>query len=125
MLQIHHDAPSGVPRLDSDAYRLTARDAYLLAALKPAADVDGRKLMALRHQHQLAPADRRPPLEPEQLELAELAHRTGEPVSVLRRLPATDRQQWLARQRQQDATRARAEMLALRQRIADTHHPAV
>ena len=119
MLQLDPDAPC-MPRADSTAYRMTIRDAYLLAGLKLPVQVDGRKQMALRHQRQLDPADRRPPRTSDQLELAELAHRTGEPITTLRRLSPSYRQQWLAQQRQQDALRTRTEARAFRQRIADT-----
>ena len=120
MLQLDHDARCGVPRADSDAYRMAIRDAYLLAGLKLPLEVDGRKLMALRHQRQLDPAQRRPARALEELELAELAQRTGEPVAMLRRLSASYRQAWLTQQRQTDAARARAEMIEFRQQIADT-----
>jgi hypothetical protein len=123
MLQLDADARYGVPPADTNAYRMTIRDAYPLAGRKPPIEVDGRKQMALRHQRQLARAQRPPLPQPEQLELAELAHRTGEPLSLLSRLSASYRQQWLADQRQQDAARARAEILELRRRIADTLSP--
>jgi hypothetical protein len=79
--------------------------------------------MALRHQGKLDPAPRSPRRDGEDRELAELAHRTGEPVAILRRLPASYHHQWLAAQRQADAARASAEMTAFRQQIADTFHP--
>jgi hypothetical protein len=119
MLQLDHDARCGVPRVDSDAYGMTVRDAYLLAGLQLPVDVDGRKQMALRHQCQLDPAERRPRPSDEHLELAELAHRTGEPISLLRRISPSYRNQWLVQQRQEDAMRARAETIEFRQRIAD------
>ena len=73
-----------VPPVGSDTYRMVVRDAYLLAGRLLPVDVDGRKLMALRHQRQIPPAARRPVLSDDQRELAELAHRTGQPISLLR-----------------------------------------
>lgn len=121
MLQL--DPEKLIPRADSDAYRITVRDAYLLAGHQLPLEVDGRTLMALRHQGKLDPAPRSPRRDGEDRELAELAHRTGEPVAILRRLPASYHHQWLAAQRQADAARASAEMTAFRQQIADTFHP--
>jgi len=120
MLQLDHDARCGVPPAGSDAYRIVLRDAYLLAGLGPL-DADGRAIMALRHQGQIPPAERRSGPDQEQLELAELARRTREPISLLRRLSAGYRQAWLARQRQHDAQRARREMIELRERISQIH----
>jgi hypothetical protein len=75
--------------------------------------------MALRHQDKLQPAARRPaPGEP-QRELAELAHRTGQPVSLLSRLSPAYRQAWLARLRSQDARRAWREIIAFKDQIAN------
>jgi hypothetical protein len=88
MLQL--DPEKLIPRADSDAYRITVRDAYLLAGHQLPLEVDGRTLMALRHQGKLDPAPRSPRRDGEDRELAELAHRTGEPVAILRRLPATN-----------------------------------
>ena len=121
MLQL--DPEKLIPRADSDAYRITVRDAYLLAGHQLPLEVDGRTLMALRHQGKLDPAPRSPLRDGEDRELAELAHRTGEPVAILRRLPASYHHQWLAAQRQADAARASAEMTAFRQQIADTFQP--
>ena len=84
-----------VPPAGSDAYRMVVRDAYLLAGRLLPVDVDGRKQMALRHQRQIPPADRRPVLTDEQRELAELAHRTGEPSRLLARLSPEYRRAWL------------------------------
>ena len=76
--------------------------------------------MALRHQRQLAaaPSGGRP-RRSMSCELRELAHRTGQPIGVLRGLSPAYRAAWLARQRQQDAQRARAEILAFKQQIAN------
>ena len=118
MLELDPDARCGVPSASSEHYRSTLRDAYLLAGKQLPVDVDGRKQMALRHQGQLEPAERRPPASLEELELRELAHRTGQPIRVLRGLSPTYRAAWLADRRQQDAQRARAEILAFKQQIA-------
>jgi hypothetical protein len=118
MLQLNHDGRCPVPPADSSSYRMVVRDAYLLAGRLLPVDVDGRKEMALRHQRHLDPAPRRPQPSDEQLELAELSHRTGQPISLLRRISPGYRDEWLARQRQDDAARARMEMTEFRQRIA-------
>ena len=55
-----------VPPVGSDTYRMVVRDAYLLAGRLLPVDVDGRKLMALRHQRQIPPAARRPVLSDDQ-----------------------------------------------------------
>ena len=60
MLELDPDARCGVPPASSEHYRSTLRDAYLLAGKQLPVDVDGRKQMALRHQHQIPPAARRP-----------------------------------------------------------------
>ena len=84
-----------VPPVGSEAYRIVVRDAYLLAGRLLPVDVDGRKLMALRHQRQIPPAARRPVRSDDQRELAELAHRTGEPISLLpASRPPTARRGW-------------------------------
>ncbi len=108
-----------VPPVGSDAYRIVVRDAYLLAGKQLPVDVDGRKLMALRHQRQIPPADRRPVRSDDQRQVAELAHRTGEPVSLLLRLSPVYRQSWLAQLRRSEADRTRREMVAFRAEIAN------
>jgi hypothetical protein len=123
MLELDDDGRCPVPRADSSTYRMVVRDAYLLAGRKLPVDVDGRKEMALRHQRRLDPAPRRPRPSGEQLMLAELSHRTGQPISLLRRIAPSYREEWLARQRQEDAARARAEMAEFRQRIANIFQP--
>ena len=124
MLQLNHDGRCPVPPTDSNAYRIVVRDAYLLAGLTLPVDVDGRKQMALRHQQRLDPAARRPRPSDEQLALAELSHRTSQPISLLRRISPSYREQWLARQRQQDAARARVEITEFRHRIANIFQPS-
>ena len=106
-----------VPPADSDTYRSVVRDAYLLAGRLLPVDVDGRKLMALRHQHQIPPAARRPIPTDEQRELAELAHRTREPVRLLARLSPEYRRAWLVRLRVEEARRTQQDMLAFRARL--------
>ncbi len=103
----------------TDAYRLTIRDAYLLAGHRLPVDLDGRKLMALRDRGEIDRQSRpeRPSIE--QLELRELGTRTGEPISLLPRMSATWRQATLERQRRQDAAQARAEAAALRAQLAE------
>jgi hypothetical protein len=120
MLKLDPDARCGVPSAGSEQYRSTIRDAYLLAGRQLPVDVDGRKQMALRRQGQLGRAERQPPASLAELELRELAHRTGEPIRVLRGLGDTYRAAWLADRRQQDAQRARAEILAFKQQIANS-----
>jgi hypothetical protein len=112
------DHASCLPSADSTTYRLTVRDAYLLAGRLLPVDVDGRTLMALRHQGKLDPAARRSPASAQQRELGELAHRTGQPVSVLARISPGYRQAWLAQLRGDDAQRARREILAFKAQIA-------
>ena len=106
-----------VPSAGSDTYRSVVRDAYLLAGWLLPVDVDGRKLMALRHQHQIPPAARRPIPTDEHRELAELAHRTREPVRLLARLSPEYRRAWLVRLRVDEARRTQQDMLAFRARL--------
>jgi hypothetical protein len=119
MLELDPDARCRVPPANSEHYRMVVRDAYLLAGKQLPVDVDGRKQMALRHQGQLDRAERRPPASLQELELRELAHRTGQPIRVLRGLSPAYRSAWLADQRQQDAQRARAEILTFKQQLAN------
>ncbi|MGA2014892.1 MAG: hypothetical protein ABSH51_30800, partial [Solirubrobacteraceae bacterium] len=106
-----------VPPAGSDAYRMVLRDAYLLAGRLLPVDVDGRKLMTLRHQRQIPPAVRRPILSDDQRELAELAHRTREPLGLLARLSPAYRQAWLARLRAEEAQRAQQDVLAFKAQL--------
>ncbi len=119
MLELDYGARGGVPAADSEQYRMTIRDAYLIAGRPLPVDVDGRKQMALRHQRQLDRPPRRSPASAQQRELAELAHRTAEPLSVLARLSPAYRQAWLAQLRRDDAERARREILAFNAQIAN------
>ena len=107
-----------VPPVGSDTYRMVVRDAYLLAGRLPLVDVDGRKEMSLRHHGEIPPAVRRAVLSDDQREVAELAHRTGQPLGVLVRLAPGYRQAWLARLRVQEAQRARREIVAFKAQIA-------
>ena len=106
-----------VPPAGSDAYRMVVRDAYLLAGRLLPADVDGRKLMALRHQRQIPPAVRRPIPTDDQRELAELAHRTREPLGLLAQLSPAYRQAWLAQLRAEEAQRAQQDVLAFKAQL--------
>jgi hypothetical protein len=106
-----------VPPASSDAYRMIVRDAHLLAGRALPVDVDGRKLMALRQQHQIPPAARRTPLTDDQRELAELAHRTGEPFGLLARLSPDYRRAWLVQLRTEEARRAQQDILAFKARL--------
>jgi len=117
ILQLYSEARGGVPAVDSESYRLVVRDAYLLAGRNLPVEVDGRKQMALRHQRQLDPAARRPALSDEQRELAELAHRTGEPLQTLARLAPSYRQSLLSRLRAGDARRAAREIIAFKAQL--------
>ncbi|MGO9955969.1 MAG: hypothetical protein ACLP50_08300 [Solirubrobacteraceae bacterium] len=110
------------PAPHTSAYRTAIRDAYLLAGQPLPLEVDGRRQMALRHTRQLEPAQQpeRPGID--ELELRELAHRTGEPLTLLRRLSPTYRQAWLNERRQSDAAQARADTAAFRQQLADLHN---
>lgn len=119
LLQLDHDARSGVPPVSSDAYRMVLRDAYLLAGLKPPLHADGRATMALRHQGQIPPVERRPRPDQEQLEVAELARRTGEPIGLLARTDRDYRRDWLVRLRADDARQGREEMQHVRDLIAN------
>ncbi len=107
-----------VPAAGSDAYRMVVRDAYLLAGRLAPVDVDARKQMALRHLGEIPPAVRRPVPSNDQRELAELAHRTGQPLGVLVRLAPGYRQAWLARLRVQEAQQAWREVLAFKAQLA-------
>ncbi len=109
------------PSPDTSAYRTVIRDAYLLAGHPLPLDMDGRRQMALRDARQLEPARRpeRPGIE--ELELRELAHRTGEPIRLLRRISQAYRQAWLQHQRQHDAAQARADTAAFRRALAELH----
>ena len=117
-------AAGRVPAPGSDAYRLTIRDAYLLAGQRLPVELDGRQLMAGRDRGEIDRGAR--PQHPSiaELELRELAHHTGEPVSRLRRTSPAWRQAWLEHHRVQDAARAREEMTALRAQLAALHEPA-
>jgi hypothetical protein len=117
MLRLDADARY-VPPVGSEAYRIVVRDAYLLAGRLLPVDVDGRKLMALRHQRQIPPAARRPVRSDDQREVAELAHRTGQPLGVLTRLAPAYRQAWLAGLRAEEAKRAQQDVLAFKARLA-------
>jgi hypothetical protein len=117
MLRLDADARY-VPPVGSEAYRIVVRDAYLLAGKQLPVDVDGRKLMALRHQRQIPPAARRPVRSDDQREVAELAHRTGQPLGVLTRLAPAYRQAWLAGLRAEEAQRAQQDVLAFKARLA-------
>ncbi len=107
-----------VPPAGSDAYRMVVRDAYLLAGRLAPVDVDARKQMALRHHGEIPPAVRQQVRSDDQRELAELAHRTGQPLGVLVRLAPGYRQAWLARLRVQEAQQAWREVLAFKAQLA-------
>jgi hypothetical protein len=77
--------------------------------------------MALRHQRRLDPVQRRERPGIDELELRELAHRTGEPLSLLRGISPVYRQAWLQRRRQSDAAQARADVAAFRRALAELH----
>jgi hypothetical protein len=109
------------PAPDTSAYRTVIRDAYLTAGQPLPLEHDGRWQMALRHTGQLEPAQRPQRPAVEELELRELAHRTGEPTSLLRKISPVYRQAWLQRQRQSDAAQARADTTAFRQALAALH----
>ena len=102
-------------------YRMVVRDAYLLAGRQLPVDVDGRKQMALRHQGaQIPPRGAAGVAPTSSASCAELAHRTGatnRPARAASR-PPTGRRGSRDR-RQQDAQRARAEILAFKQQIAN------
>ena len=126
MLRLNPEAKV-IPPAGSDAYRMVVRDAYLLAGRRLPVDVDGRTQMALRHQRQIPPADRRPVYSDEERELLELAHRTGQPLRTLTRLSDGFRRGWLAQLRAREAERARreaAEFKARLARISEQHRPA-
>jgi len=109
----------------SDGYRMVLRDVHLLAGRQPPLQADGRAIMALRHQGQIPPAERRSPPDQEHLELAELAHRTGEPIGLLARTDREYRREWLVRLRADDARQGREAMQHLRDLIsnAERHRP--
>jgi hypothetical protein len=109
------------PAPDTSAYRTVIRDAYLTAGQPLPLEHDGRRQMALRHTGQLEPAQRPERPAVEELELRELAHRTGEPTSLLRKISPAYRQAWLQRQRQSDAAQARADTAAFRRALAALH----
>jgi hypothetical protein len=106
-----------VPPAGSDTYRMVIRDAYLLAGRLLPVDVDGRKQMALRHERQIPPMARRPTPTDDERELAELAHRTGEPFGLLARLSPDYRRAWLVQLRTEEAQRARADILAFKAQL--------
>ncbi|MGO9899897.1 MAG: hypothetical protein ACLP0J_09435 [Solirubrobacteraceae bacterium] len=109
------------PAPDTSAYRTVIRDAYLLAGYLLPLEHDGRRQMALRHQRRLDPVQRRERPGIDELELRELAHRTGEPLSLLRGISPVYRQAWLQRRRQSDAAQARADVAAFRRALAELH----
>jgi hypothetical protein len=78
--------------------------------------------MALRHHREIPLAVRGPVRTGDQRELAELAHRTGQPLGVLARLAPSYRHAWLAQLRVREAQQAWRDVLAFKaqlQRIAD------
>jgi hypothetical protein len=117
MLALEHDGRCSIPPPDSNAHRLVARDAHLIAGRLLPVGLDGRKQMALRNHRQLDPAPRRPQPSVERQQLAELAHRTGEPLRQLQRLSAGYRAEWLAQLRREDGARARAAITELREAL--------
>jgi len=110
------------PAPNTEHYRTVMRDAHLLAGHRLPAEFDGRQQMAAHglHGRGLAPT----PPAVEELELRELAHRTGEAIAQLRRIAPAYRQAWLARQRHADAAQARTDTLALRAQIAALTRPS-
>jgi hypothetical protein len=121
VLQLDESRVALAPAAHTDAYRTVIRDAHLLAGNTLPLELDGRRQMALRYQGELEPAQRPKRPSVEQLELRELSHRTGQPLSLLRLISVTYREAWLTQARQQDAAQARADALAMRAALAALH----
>jgi hypothetical protein len=123
VLQLDEHNVTLAPAPHTDAYRTVIRDAHLLGDHTLPLELDGRRQMALRHQGELEPARRPKRPSVEELELRELSHRTGQALSLLRRISPTYREAWLTEARQQDAAQARADALAMRAALAALHDP--
>ena len=113
-----HTAAGWIPPAAGDTYRLTIRDAHLLAEQSLPVDADGRTIMSLRDRGQIERSGK--PVAPsvEEIELRELAHRTGEPIRLVRGLSPAYRAAWLAELRHRDADQARREFAAFRATLA-------
>jgi hypothetical protein len=121
VLQLDESRVALAPAPHTDAYRTVIRDAHLLAGHQLPLELDGRRQMALRHQGELEAGQRPKRPSVEQLELRELAHRTGQPLSLLHPISLTYREAWLTQARQQDAVQARADAIAMRAALAALH----
>jgi hypothetical protein len=121
VLQLDESRVALAPAPHTDAYRTVIRDAHLLAGHQLPLELDGRRQMALRYEGELEPAQRPKRPSVEQLELRELSHRTGQPLSLLRQISPTYREAWLTQARQRDAVQARADALSMRAALAALH----
>ena len=117
-LNERHTAAGWIPPADGDTYRLAIRDAHLLARRSLPVEADGRTIMSLRDRGQIERAGKPVPPSVEEIELRELAHRTGEPIRLVRGLSPAYRAAWLAELRHRDADQARRELAAFRATLA-------
>ena len=117
-LNERHIAAGWIPLADGDTYRLAIRDAHLLARRPLPVEADGRTVMSLRDRGQIECAGKPVPPSVEEIELRELAHRTGEPMRLLRGLSPAYRAAWLAELRRRDVDQARRELAAFRATLA-------
>jgi hypothetical protein len=116
LLELYAPAPH------TDIWRRTVRDAYLLAHQDPPIELDSRRLMAARDRGDLPRT--RPPQAVVDVELRELSHLTGMPITRLERLSVELRGDWLQDQRRQAAERQAQETEAFRASIAGIYPPS-
>jgi hypothetical protein len=116
LLELYAPAPQ------TDMWRRTVRDAYLLAHQAPPVELDSRRLMAARDRGDLL--RRRSPQAVVDVELRELSHLTGMPITRLERLSVELRGDWLQDQRRQAAERQAQETEAFRASIAGIYPPS-
>jgi hypothetical protein len=113
--------PELAPPVRSEAYRTVIRDAYLIAGRQLPVLLDGRWAMRLRDAQQIPPAQRH--VGELDRELAELAHRTGQPLATLTRVRAEVRAGILAHLRAAEARQARAQTQAFHEQLAQALNP--
>lgn len=117
VLQVDAQHPA-CPGVGSSGYELVVRDAYLLADRRPPLTADGRRVMAARHRGERERA-RRPQRRSEaDWGLAELARLSGIAAGQLQRVDKQVRAEMLARLRSEQASRARAHIEALGDRLS-------
>lgn len=117
LLRVDVDHPS-CPEEGSSSWRMTVRDAYLVAGRQAPVAVDGRAQMAARYRGDSPAAKRRARRTSAEWELAELARLSGMPARTLAQFGERWRADERARLRRAQADRARAELDALHDQLA-------